>query len=68
MSNALLCLNGECQNLLGSYRCICPEGFVLDESDTVPICSGKSFVMRRKSGGERGEVRRGGGDDLHLLL
>ena len=54
VSNALLCLNGDCQNLLGSYRCICREGFVLDESDTFPICSGKSFIMLRKSVGGKG--------------
>ena len=41
VSNPALCLNGECQNLLGSYRCICPEGFDLDQRSSVVICSGK---------------------------
>ena len=49
LSNALLCLNGECQNLLGSYRCICREGFVLDESETFPVCSGESSTGRREN-------------------
>ena len=60
MSNPELCKNGECQNLLGSYRCICPEGYVLDESTSVPVCNGKDTCYGRGrsvgvgGGGENG--------------
>ncbi|XP_071501953.1 fibrillin-1-like [Diadema antillarum] len=30
--NPMVCNNGECQNTLGSYRCVCPPGLTLDTS------------------------------------
>lgn len=39
-----ICPNGACENLKGSYRCICNPGYQVDS--TGKICSGKmSFFM-----------------------
>ncbi len=34
-----VCLNGRCENLAGSYRCLCNEGF-LPETDS-KVCRGQ---------------------------
>lgn len=36
-----ICPNGACENLKGSYRCICNPGYQVDS--TGKICSGKKF-------------------------
>ena len=41
--HAGMCLNGECVNMDGSYKCVCKPGF--KQSPDQQICIGMSFIL-----------------------
>ena len=43
MKNYSVCVNGECQNTMKDYMCVCHAGFRSDV--TKKLCNGKTFKL-----------------------
>lgn len=60
--NGKLCINGQCENTVGSYRCICDRGFQLSPDGA--YCLGKYLVSNEKSL----IIVKGNDTDLYKIL